>query len=162
VEGETVAGPGWTLRAVATPGHTSNHLCFALEEANALFSGDHVMGWSTTVVVPPDGSMADYMASLEKLLGAGYATYFPAHGDPVENPARLVRGMIGHRRQREGQILRRLATGPATIPAMVDAMYVGLDPRLVQGAQGSVLAHLHDLRSRGAVREDGDRWMLAA
>lgn len=161
-EGEAVAGPGWTLTAMATPGHTSNHLCFAFEEADALFSGDHVMGWSTTVVIPPDGSMADYLASLERLLGYRFATYFPAHGEPIENPARLVRGMIGHRRQREGQILRALATGPATVPALVDALYVGLDPRLVRGAQGSVLAHLIALRDGGQVRDEEGRWTLAA
>jgi glyoxylase-like metal-dependent hydrolase (beta-lactamase superfamily II) len=102
------------------------------------------------------------MASLEKLLGMGFDTYFPAHGDPVTNPARLVRGMIGHRRQRESQILRVLGQSAATVPEMVATMYVGLDPALVRGAGASVLAHLYDLRGRGAVIEEGEVWRLAA
>ena len=110
-DGESVTGLGWTLTALATPGHTSNHLCFALPEADALFTGDHVMGWSTTVISPPDGDMADYMASLDKLIARADAIYFPAHGDPVERPQRFVRGLAGHRRQREGQILRTLEAG---------------------------------------------------
>lgn len=161
-DGERVEGEGWTLQAVATPGHTSNHLCFALPEASALFSGDHVMGWSTSVVVPPDGDMAAYVASLEKLLARDDAIYFPAHGDPVTRPQRLVRGMIGHRKQREGQILRLLGKGPHSIPEMVAAMYVGLDPRLERGAGASVLAHLIDLDARGRVVSEGDAWRLAA
>jgi glyoxylase-like metal-dependent hydrolase (beta-lactamase superfamily II) len=110
-DGETLSGDGWTLEALATPGHTSNHLCFALQEERALFTGDHVMGWSTTVVSPPDGDMADYMASLQRLLGRDHLVYYPAHGPPVEKPQRLVRGLIGHRKQREGQILRHLRKG---------------------------------------------------
>jgi glyoxylase-like metal-dependent hydrolase (beta-lactamase superfamily II) len=161
-DGEQVSGPGWTLEAVATPGHTSNHLCFALVESGALFTGDHVMGWSTTVVSPPDGDMAAYMASLDRLMRRDDRVYYPAHGDPVDNPQRLVRGLAGHRKQREGQILRLLGEGPAAIPAMVERMYVGLDPRL-QGAAGrSVLAHLFELRDRGVVGADGDRWRLLA
>ena len=161
-EGDTVAGDDWTLAAIETPGHTSNHLCFALPEADALFSGDHVMGWSTSVVVPPDGDMGDYMRSLDKLLGLPFATYYPAHGEPVTNPRRLVRGMMGHRRQREGQILRGLAAGPATIPDLVAAMYVALDPKLVRAAGMSVEAHLIDLARRGLVSQDGERWRTAA
>ena len=161
-DGETIAGEGWTLEAIATPGHTSNHLCFALPEAKALFSGDHVMGWSTSVVVPPNGEMGAYMASLERLLARDDEIYFPAHGDPVPRPQRLVRGMIGHRRQREGQILRLLAERPHDIPQMVSAMYVGLDPRLEKGAGASVLAHLLDLDARGRVTAEGDVWRLAA
>ena len=162
VEGDTVSGRGWTLEAIATPGHTSNHLCFALPEARALFSGDHVMGWSTSVVVPPDGDMGAYLASLEKLLARDDAIYFPAHGDPVTKPQRLVRGMIGHRRQRENQIVRLLGEAPRTIEAMVAAMYVGLDPRLTKAAAASVHAHLIDLRARGRIAETGDLWSLAA
>ncbi len=161
-EGDTVSADGWTLRAVATPGHTSNHVCFELPEAQALFTGDHVMGWSTTVVIPPDGDMSDYMASLEKLLARDDAIYFPAHGDPVTTPQRLVRGMLGHRKQREGQILRLLEDRPHSISQMVAAMYVGLDPRLVQGAGASVHAHLVDLDRRGRVAAEGDVWRLAA
>lgn len=161
-DGESVSGPGWTLTAVATPGHTSNHLAFALPETKALFSGDHVMGWSTTIVSPPDGDMAAYMASLDKLMHRDDRIYYPAHGDPVENPRRLVRGMIGHRKQREGQILRLLRERARSIPAMVELMYVGLDPRLFPAAERSVLAHLIDLRDRSVVIEQGDDWEMAA
>ncbi|MEO5867137.1 MAG: MBL fold metallo-hydrolase, partial [Sphingomonas sp.] len=148
-EGESVTGAGWTLTALATPGHTSNHLAFALPETNALFTGDHVMGWSTTIVSPPDGDMAAYMTSLDKLMQRDDRIYYPAHGDPVEKPRRLVRGLLGHRKQREGQILRLLAAGASDVPAMVGKMYVGLDPRLLVAAERSVLAHLIDLRDRG-------------
>jgi glyoxylase-like metal-dependent hydrolase (beta-lactamase superfamily II) len=161
-DGELVSGPGWALRAVATPGHTSNHICFALEEAGALFTGDHVMGWSTTVVSPPDGDMAAYMASLDLLMSRSDRIYYPAHGDPVENPQRFVRGLAGHRKQREGQIMRLLGEGIGAIPAMVERMYVGLDPRLHGAAGRSVLAHLVDLRQRGVVRESAEQWQLAA
>lgn len=161
-DGEQVRGPGWTLTALATPGHTSNHLCFALEESGALFSGDHVMGWSTTVVSPPDGDMAAYMASLDRLMTREDRVYYPAHGEPIENPQRFVRGLAGHRKQREGQILRLLGEGVGAIPVMVRRMYVGLDPRLHGAAGRSVLAHLIDLRERGKVREEGEGWSLAA
>jgi glyoxylase-like metal-dependent hydrolase (beta-lactamase superfamily II) len=159
-DGESVAGQGWTLAALATPGHTSNHLAFALPETRALFSGDHVMGWSTSIVSPPDGNMTAYMASLEKLLPRDDRIYYPAHGDPVENPQRLVRGMLGHRKQREGQILRLLRAAPATIAEMVSRMYVGIDPRLFAAAERSVLAHLIDLRGRALVVERAGRWSL--
>jgi len=157
-DGDTVSGEGWTLSALHTPGHTSNHLCFALEETNALFSGDHVMGWSTSVVAPPDGDMAAYMASLDKLLRRDDRIYYPAHGDPIENPRRLVRGMMGHRKQREGQILRLLREGARPVPAMVERMYIGLDPKLLPAAGRSVLAHLIDLRARGLVAEQDEVW----
>ncbi len=160
-DGDAVAGEGWTLRAVATPGHTSNHLCFALEETQALFSGDHVMGWSTSIVSPPDGDMGDYLASLEKLLGRDDRVYFPGHGPAVENPQRLVRGMMGHRKQREGAILRLLRGGKGDVDAMVRAMYAGLDPRMHPAAARSVLAHLFDLRRRGLVAgEEGGEWRM--
>jgi glyoxylase-like metal-dependent hydrolase (beta-lactamase superfamily II) len=161
-DGEQVSGTGWTLEAVATPGHTSNHLCFALNETGALFTGDHVMGWSTTVVSPPDGDMFAYMASLDRLMKRRDRIYYPAHGDPVDNPQRFVRGLAGHRKQREGQILRLLRDGVGGIPAMVERMYVGLDPRLRGAAGRSVLAHLIDLRDRGVVCQDNDDWSLAA
>ena len=159
-DGEALTGPGWALRAVATPGHTSNHLCFALEGEKALFTGDHVMGWSTTVVSPPDGDMAAYMASLALLMDRDDAIYYPAHGKPVDNPKRLVRGMMGHRKQREGQILRLLERGVELIPDMVAEMYKGIDSRLHGAAGRSVLAHLIDLRDRGVVSECGDAWSL--
>lgn len=162
-EGEGVGGDGWTLTAVATPGHTSNHLAFALPETKALFSGDHVMGWSTSIVSPPDGDMAAYMASLEKLMARDDRVYYPSHGDAVDNPQRLVRGMLGHRKQREGQIVRLLAKGaPLTLHAMTAQMYVGLNPRLIPAAERSVLAHLYDLQTRGLVREEGASWTSAA
>jgi len=161
-DGESIAGPGWTLSAVATPGHTSNHLCFALPEAGALFTGDHVMGWATTVISPPDGDMAAYMASLDRLMVRDDAIYYPAHGDPVEKPQRFVRGLMGHRKQREGQILRQLAEGPQAIPALVARMYRGIDPRLHGAAGRSVLAHLLDLEARGLAERIGENWRRAA
>ena len=151
-----MSGDGWTLTAIATPGHTSNHLAFALPETGALFSGDHVMGWSTSVVSPPDGDMTAYMASLEKLLGREDRVYYPGHGDLIDKPQRLVRGLLGHRRQREGQILRLLDVGAQAIPAMTARMYVGLAPRLLPAAERSVLAHLYDLRARGLVAESDE------
>ncbi len=161
-DGEQLAGNGWTLTAVATPGHTSNHLCFALEETGALFSGDHVMGWSTTIVSPPDGDMADYMASLERLLGRDDRVYYPAHGPAVDKPQKWVRGLLGHRRQREGQIVRELQGGVRRIPDMVARMYKGVDPGLHPAAARSVLAHLIDLQARGLAVQDGETWHAAA
>ncbi len=159
-DGETVSGDGWTLEAVATPGHTSNHLCFALIETGALFTGDHVMKWSTSVVSPPDGDMRAYMASLQKLYDRGDSVYYPAHGPAVEKPKQLVRGMIGHRRQRERQILNLLEKGEGHIPSMVLEMYKGLDKRLHGAAGRSVLAHLIDLQTRGMADNDGDLWAI--
>ena len=159
-DGEKLAGPGWTLTALATPGHTSNHLCFALEESGALFTGDHVMGWSTTVVAPPDGDMAAYMASLEKLHARDDRVYYPAHGPAVHNPRQLVRGMIGHRRQRERQILKLLGQAPQAIAELVPQMYKGIDQRLWLAAGQSVKAHLIDLERRGAVGRSEDIWTI--
>jgi glyoxylase-like metal-dependent hydrolase (beta-lactamase superfamily II) len=154
-EDDAVFGPGWTLRALATPGHLANHLCFALPEENALFSADHVMAWSTTVVAPPSGSMGDYMASLEKLKGRAERIYWPGHGGPVRDPPRFVRALIHHRRQREASILARLAAGDRTIPAIVSAIYQGLSPALQGAAALSVLAHLENLVAREVVVADG-------
>ena len=162
-DGARIEGEGWTLEAVHTPGHTSNHVCYALPEARTLFTGDHVMGWSTTVVSPPDGDMACYMESLERLMGRDQdAVYYAAHGDPIDRPQRFVRGLIGHRRQREGQILRLLEKQVGGIPDMVTAMYAGVDSRLHAAAGLSVLAHLIDLETRGMVRHDDAYWSLAA
>jgi glyoxylase-like metal-dependent hydrolase (beta-lactamase superfamily II) len=160
-DGERIEGAGWTLTALHTPGHTSNHLCYTLEEERALFSGDHVMGWSTSVVTPPDGDMADYMASLRKLLDHEHDIYFPTHGPAVTDPKRLVRGLITHRRQREGQILKLLAGGPKPVPALVAVMYANVAPVLHPAAGRSVLAHLIDLQARGLVTAHDDRWSLA-
>ena len=161
-DGERISGPDWTIEAVATPGHTSNHLCYALIESGALFTGDHVMAWSTSVVSPPDGDMSAYMASLARLYEREDTVFYPAHGPAVDKPRQLVRGMLGHRRQREAQILRLLGESPQQIPQMVAAMYKGLDPRLTGAAGRSVLAHLYDLRTRGVVTEHGETWQLTA
>ena len=158
-DGDVVEVDGKPLVAVATPGHTSNHLCFAY--GDALFSGDHVMGWSTTVVVPPDGDMAAYMQSLEKLRQRGERTYYPAHGPAVTNPQQYVRHLMGHRMQREKQILKLVAVEPRPIPDIVANAYPGLDPRLVTAAGGSVLAHLLDLERRGLVEQRRDQWTIA-
>jgi len=149
-EGERVVFGDHALTALATPGHAANHLCFAW--GDALFSGDHVMGWSTSVVAPPDGSMGDYMASLEKLRERSETIYWPGHGGPVTEPARYVRGLITHRRQRETAILARLEAGPATISEIVEKNYVGLAPKLKGAAALSTLAHLEDLLARGLAR----------
>ena len=150
---------GKKLIAVATPGHTSNHLCFAF--GDALFTGDHVMGWSTTVVVPPDGDMAAYMQSLDKLRQREDRVYYPAHGPPVTNPQQYVRSLIGHRMQREKQILKLVSEQPRDIPNIVACAYPGLDPRLVVAAGGSVWSHLLDLERRGLVVTDGETWTAA-
>jgi glyoxylase-like metal-dependent hydrolase (beta-lactamase superfamily II) len=154
-EGDRIAGPGWTLEAVETPGHTANHLAFALPEENALLSGDHVMAWSTTFIGPPDGSMTAYMASLEKLRSRPETLYWPGHGGPVKEPQRFLRGLIHHRRQREASILGRLAAGDQTIAAMVGTIYRDLAPALVPAAALSIFAHLEDLVGRGLVATDG-------
>jgi glyoxylase-like metal-dependent hydrolase (beta-lactamase superfamily II) len=162
IDSESLSGPGWTLTAVHTPGHTSNHLCYALAEEKALFTGDHIMGWSTTVVSPPDGDMADYMRSLQLLMDRDDAVYYPAHGPQIDTPQRLARGMMGHRKQREGQILRLIDLGVGAIPDMVAAMYKGVDPRLHGAAGRSVLAHLIDLRERKMLREERELWSRVA
>jgi glyoxylase-like metal-dependent hydrolase (beta-lactamase superfamily II) len=158
--GETLEVDGRSVLAVATPGHTSNHLCFAYE--GALFTGDHVMGWSTTVVVPPDGDMAAYMQSLDRLRRRDDRVYYPAHGPAVTNPQQYVRHLMGHRMQREKQILKLVGERPRPIHDIVASAYPALDPRLVPAAGGSVLAHLVDLERRGLVQQQGDAWTTAA
>ena len=155
-DGDVVAGRGWTIEAVATPGHTANHMAFALKEADLLFSGDHVMAWSTPVVAPPDGAMSDYMASLRKLARRSEPIYLPGHGGMVREAPQFVQHYIDHRQGREAAILHRLAKGEADIPTLVRAMYIGLDPRLVHAAGLSVLAHLEDLAARGLVATEGE------
>jgi len=155
-DGEELEIDSAALTAIATPGHTSNHLCFAI--GDALFTGDHVMGWSTTVVVPPDGDMAAYMASLDKLRKRDDRIYYPAHGPAVENAQQYVRHLVGHRMQREKQILRLVSERSRPIPDIVANAYPGLDPRLVVAAGGSVLAHLIDLERRGLVGREGELW----
>lgn len=155
-EGDAVSGPGWTLQALETPGHTANHLAFALPEEDTLFSGDHVMAWSTSIVAPPDGSMAAYMASIEKLRGREDKRYWPGHGGPVREPQRFLRGLVQHRRLREAAILGRLQAGDETIPAMVPTIYQELPAALRGAASLSVLAQLEDLVARGVVLCDDE------
>ena len=154
-DGETVSGAGWTLQAIATPGHTANHMAYAFKEANIIFSGDHVMAWSTPVVAPPDGSMGDYMASLAKLAKRSEPIYFPGHGPAVTNAPRFVAAYILHRKAREASIINRLQGGESDIPTMVSAIYANLDPRLLKAAGMSVLAHLEDLVARNVVATNG-------
>jgi glyoxylase-like metal-dependent hydrolase (beta-lactamase superfamily II) len=154
-EGDEIAGERFHLRALATPGHTMNHIALALPEEQALFSGDHVMAWSTSIVAPPDGSMAAYMASLERLRGREDRIYWPGHGGPVVEPERYLRAIIGHRRMRESSILAAVREAESTIPALVDRLYVGLAPALKGAAALSVFAHLEDLVGRGIVSTDG-------
>jgi glyoxylase-like metal-dependent hydrolase (beta-lactamase superfamily II) len=154
-DGEIVAGEGWTLEAVATPGHTANHMAYALKEASALFAGDHVMAWSTSIVAPPDGAMSDYMASLHKLKGRSETIYYPGHGPAIPEARRFVGFYIEHRRARENSILHRLEKGESDIPTLVRAIYIGIDPRLTGAAGLSVLAHLEDLVARGVAETDG-------
>ncbi|MSO75905.1 MAG: MBL fold metallo-hydrolase [Alphaproteobacteria bacterium] len=156
-DGALVRGDGWTLEAVFTPGHISNHLCFQLREENVLLSGDHVMGWSTSVISPPDGNMTDYMASLAKLLGRGERRYWPGHGGPVEDPRPFVKAFIAHRHDRERQILDCLAAGPKTIKEMVPIMYADVAPALHGAAGRSVLAHLIHMHGGGRVAAEGGR-----
>jgi glyoxylase-like metal-dependent hydrolase (beta-lactamase superfamily II) len=154
-DGEVISEPGWSVEALATPGHTANHMAFALRGTDLLFSGDHVMPWSTTIVAPPDGAMSDYMASLQKLSRRPEQTYLPGHGGTLRDAPRYVAQLIHHRQAREASILKRLAEGPADIPALVRAIYIGIDPRLVGGAGLSVLAQLEDLVARGIVATEG-------
>ncbi len=155
-DGERISGSGWTLRAVHTPGHTSNHICFALEEEAALFSGDHIMGWSTTVIAPPDGDMSDYYASLAKVRAGAYRTLWPTHGPPVTDPGPFIDAYMAHRREREAQILEQLAAGPGTIGDMVPVIYAAVDRRLHPAAARSMLAHLIHLTREGVVAADGE------
>lgn len=154
-EGEGISGPGWSLVAVATPGHTANHLCFSLPESRLLLSGDHVMAWSTSIVAPPDGAMGPYVASLRKLLERDEDFYLPGHGPALSNARVFTRHLLGHRLMREGAIRSRLAEGPRSIPDLVAELYRGLDPRLARAAGLSVFAHLEDLVERGLAATEG-------
>lgn len=149
---ERLAGDGWTLRVMATPGHASNHLAIVLEEENALFSGDHIMGWSTTVVAPPDGDMAAYMASLDAVIARGFSTIWPTHGGPILKPGPFLAAYRAHRLGREAQILARLTAGDRRIADMVPALYAAVDSRLWPAASLSVWAHLIALEQAGRVR----------
>ncbi len=148
-DGAVISAPGWTLTAVHTPGHLSDHLSFAWAEGRALFSGDTVMGWSTTLISPPDGDLTSFRTSLARLRLRGERVYYPGHGAPVTNPSRLIHWLLAHRDVRERQILAALANGPATPADIVAKVYVPLDPRLAPAALRNVLAHLIDLDARG-------------
>lgn len=152
---ETISGDGWALTGVLTPGHTANHAAFALEGSGILFSADHVMAWATTIVAPPDGSMADYMASLDKLMARDDNLFLPGHGGPVTSPAPFLRGLKTHRRLRERSIIERIGKGDSTIPEMVKVIYRDTDKQLHGAAALSVLAHIEDLMERGEISADG-------
>jgi glyoxylase-like metal-dependent hydrolase (beta-lactamase superfamily II) len=154
-DGDVVSGTGWTIESVFTPGHTANHMAFALREEETLFSGDHVMAWSTSIVAPPDGAMGDYMASLDKLRGREETLFWPGHGGPVREPAKFMRALSHHRKLREAAIMKRLTVGDRQIPEIVAAIYEGIDPRLKSAAGLSVFAHLEDLVAKGLATSDG-------
>jgi glyoxylase-like metal-dependent hydrolase (beta-lactamase superfamily II) len=154
-DGERISGPGWTIEAVFTPGHTSNHMAFALLEENALFSGDHIMGWSTTVITPPDGSMADYYNSLHKVLDRNYDVLWPTHGPPIREVRPFVQAYIDHRHAREDQIIEQLKAGNGLIREMVPIMYAAVDKRLHPAACHSVLAHMIYMVKEGRVTCEG-------
>jgi glyoxylase-like metal-dependent hydrolase (beta-lactamase superfamily II) len=143
------------MEAIPTPGHTSNHICYALAEENACFTGDHIMGWSTTVVTPPDGNMGDYLASLDAIKARGFATLWPTHGPPITDPGPFIDAYREHRLDRERQILEQLGAGETKIREMVPKMYVGVDPRLYAPASHSVLAHVIELVKSGRVTTTG-------
>ncbi|ABD05873.1 Beta-lactamase-like [Rhodopseudomonas palustris HaA2] len=155
-DGDVIEGDGWAVEAVATPGHTANHMAFAWKERDAIFVGDHIMGWSTSIVAPPDGSMVDYMESLDRLMARDEQLYLSGHGAEILEGPRYSRFLKRHRQAREASILHRLAKGETDIPTMVRAIYIGIDPRLIGAAGYSVLAHLEDLVIRGVVTTDGD------
>lgn len=154
-DGAVVTGDGWSIEAVATPGHTANHMSYALKDRSVLFAGDHIMAWATSIVAPPDGAMSDYMASLAKLAQRTEGIYFPGHGPAITDASRFVNYYILHRKAREASILHRLSKGATDIPTIVRAIYIGIDPRLTGAAGLSVLAHLEDLVARGLVETDG-------
>jgi glyoxylase-like metal-dependent hydrolase (beta-lactamase superfamily II) len=157
-DGEVAAaGDGWTLRAVHTPGHTSNHSCFHLDEQHALFSGDHIMGWSTTVITPPDGDMRSYFASLRRVQQLAPATLWPTHGAPVTDVPPFLDAFLGHRLDREAQVLGAVRDGVTLVPDMVRRLYVGVNEKLYKAAGRSVLAHLIKLVDDGLVVHDGSQ-----
>ncbi|HEY9217113.1 MAG TPA: MBL fold metallo-hydrolase, partial [Phenylobacterium sp.] len=154
--GTVIEGPGWSLEAIATPGHTSNHICYALKEENALFSGDHIMGWSTTVITPPDGDMSDYFASLDLIKARGFSTLWPTHGPPVRDVTPFIDAYIAHRRNRESQVEKAVRDGLTRIRDMVPVLYADVDPRLHPAAARSVFGHTIDLVRQGRLAVDGE------
>lgn len=165
-DGDLIEADGWTIEAVHTPGHTSNHVCFNLRDESVLFTGDHVMGWATSVISPPDGDLFDYMNSLRKLLGRDDARYWPTHGPAIDDPKTYVQSFIDHRRERERQIIAALGSGPATIRSIVPGIYAEVDKRLWRAAANSVYSHLLALHRDGRARCEGEpsltaTWSLA-
>ncbi|MGO6790806.1 MBL fold metallo-hydrolase [Rhizobium ruizarguesonis] len=154
-DGQTLSGDGWALTAVLTPGHTANHAAFALEGRDILFSGDHVMAWSTSIVAPPDGSMADYMESLDRLIARDDRLLLPGHGGPVKQPSTFLKALKAHRLRREQAVLARVQAGDQRIAEMVKVIYRDTDPKLHGAAALSVLAHIEDLLERGEIAADG-------
>jgi len=154
-DGETIEGAGWALEAIHTPGHTSNHLCYAARPLGVIFTGDHIMRWSTSVVAPPDGDMQAYMASLRRIGARKEAACWPTHGPPVTDPAGYIEALHAHRVEREGMVLAAVRAGERSIPGLVQRIYVGLDPRLQRAAQRTTWAHLLKLAAEGRVRTDG-------
>lgn len=161
-DGDVFTGPGWTLEAMTTPGHTSNHICFALREENAFFSGDHIMGWSTTVVTPPDGDMQAYLDSLDKVQARGFNTLWPTHGPPIRDVDHFLNEYRAHRLAREDQILERIRAGQSKIADMVPIMYAAVDKRLHPAAMHSVFAHMIRLTRAGVLKTDGEPAMDSA
>jgi glyoxylase-like metal-dependent hydrolase (beta-lactamase superfamily II) len=160
-DGTWIAGDGFILECVFTPGHTSNHMCYGLREEKALFTGDHVMGWSTSVIAPPDGNMGDYMRSLEKLIARDDQILYPTHGSPIPEPAAFLRALLTHRRMREAQIAACIPRGADTVPAIVARLYAELAPALIPAASLTVMAHLEHMMEIGRIAHDGDRYRLA-
>ena len=154
--GRVISGPGWTMEAIATPGHTSNHICFALKEENACFTGDHIMGWSTTVITPPDGDMTDYLASLDDIRGRRFDVLWPTHGPPIRDVDAFIQAYIDHRQERVDQILNALQAGPARIRELVPTLYVDVDSRLHPAAARSMLAAMIHLVRKGQLAADGE------
>ena len=162
-DGDLIKGPNWTIRAIHTPGHTSNHMCYGLEESSILFTGDHIMGWATTVIIPPDGDMTEYMNSLRKVALLDYQTYYPTHGAPIKEPKKFVKALIAHRKMREQQVIKELFKNSLSIKEMVCKFYKGTDKRLWPAAEKSLLATLISLEIRGKVKAIGHknaRWKL--
>jgi glyoxylase-like metal-dependent hydrolase (beta-lactamase superfamily II) len=154
--GGEVKGPGWTLEAIPTPGHTSNHLCYALKEENACFTGDHIMGWSTTVITPPDGDMSDYLASLEAIRARRFEVLWPTHGPPIREVDAFIAAYAEHRQERLDQILQALKPGPAKIGDLVPRLYADVDARLHPAAARSMLAGMIHLVRQGRLAADGE------
>jgi glyoxylase-like metal-dependent hydrolase (beta-lactamase superfamily II) len=151
-DGTIIEGSGWTIEAIATPGHTSGHMCFALKEENCLFSGDHIMGWSTTVISPPDGDMDDYLRSLHKIAERAFTTIWPTHGAPIRDTAPFIAAYIAHRLDRENQIIAQLGAGQTKIKEFVPLIYASVDSRLWPAACHSVMAHMTRLVKNGQVQ----------